>query len=119
MAWGGKTNIESSTTVTSAEVYSDAVTMNPGELAHAEVEADFPASPTDELTVKLYGTLDDSSENWDKTPLWSQNIANSPDPNKISFVVSGLYKWRLGFERDGSTDSITVNADYRKDGVAL
>lgn len=119
MSWGSKTQIATNLSVSSSELYSNAVTLNPGESAHAEVEADFPASPTDELTVKLYGTLDDSSENWDDTPMWTQNIANSPDPDKIAIPVSGLYKFRFGFARDGSTDTITVNAWVRKDGVNL
>lgn len=119
MSWSSKNNLTQLTSITT-EQFFDAVTLNPGELAHCEVEIDFPASPTDEATISLYGTLDDSSENWDDTPIWSQNIGNGIDPNKISFPVSGLYKFRIGVQRDGSTDTITsADMSYRKDGVNL
>ena len=55
--------------VSTAELFSDAITLNPGESAHVQVEADFPTTPTDDLEVRLYGTLDDTSENWDDTPI--------------------------------------------------
>lgn len=119
MAWGSKTDLTQLTSITTEQFFS-AVTLNPGELVHCEVEIDFPATPTDEATISLYGTLDDSTENWDDTPIWQQNIANSPDPNKVSFQVSGWYKFRVGVQRDGSTDTITsADMSYRKDGVSL
>lgn len=119
MSWSSKTQIITAASVAGTETFSSSVTLNPGEVAHVEVEADFPASPTDELVVALYGTLDDSSENWDDTALLKFNMEYSPDPNKMSFVVAGLYKFRLGVVRTGSTDTITVDAYYRKDGVNI
>lgn len=119
MSWGNKTQIMSDVAVAGTEQFSGVVLLTPGETAHVEVEADFPAGPTDELVVALYGTLDDSAENWDDTPITKFNISNTPDPNKVSFVVSGVYKFRLGCVRSGSTDTITTNAYYRKDGVDL
>lgn len=119
MSWGSKNQIITSQSVSGTEVFSSAVTCNPGSEQHVEVEADFPASPTDNLLVRLYGTLDASSENWDDTPIFEFSIDNGTDPNKVSFQVSGLYKWRLGVVRDGSTDTITVDAWYRDDGVSL
>ena len=45
-------------------------------------------------------------------------LENTTDPNRISFLVTGVYKFRVGVRRSGSTDTIT-NADLslRKDGV--
>jgi hypothetical protein len=119
MAWLDKLKIEDAASVAGTELFSDAVQPNAGEQVHVEVEADFPATPTDDLLVRLYATLDDTSENWDDTPVLEFAIDNGTDPNKVSFIVSGLYKWRLGFIRDGSTDTITVNAWIRRDGVSL
>ena len=36
----------------------------------------------------------------------------------ISFLVTGVYKFRVGVRRSGSTDTITsADLSYRKDGV--
>jgi hypothetical protein len=34
-------------------------------------------------------------------------IENTTDPNRISFLVTGVYKFRVGVRRSGSTDTIT------------
>ena len=45
-------------------------------------------------------------------------IENTTDPNRISFLVTGVYKFRVGVRRSGSTDTITsADLSYRKDGV--
>ncbi|MCP4648832.1 MAG: hypothetical protein GY853_01950 [PVC group bacterium] len=119
MAWGSKVLIVDDQSLAGSAVNSSAVTMNPGESDHVEVEIDPPATPTDEVTVAVYGTLDDSSENWDDVPIFSFNIGNDTDPNKASFIVSNLYKWRLTLTRDGSTDTFTVDAWYRSDGISV
>lgn len=120
MAWGSKSQIATSSSVAGTELFSSAVTLNPGELAHCEVEANFPATPSDDLLVRVYGTLDATSESWDETPIYEFAIDKDlADPNKASFIVSGLYKFRLGFIRDGTSDTIVTDAWYRKDGVNL
>jgi hypothetical protein len=62
MAWGSKTSIIASAAVTNTEVFSSPFSLEPSERAEVEVEADFPATPTDTLIVSFYATLDDSSE---------------------------------------------------------
>lgn len=120
MAWGSKTQIANGLSVGASEVFSDAFTLNPGESAHIQVEADFPASPVDDLEVRIYTTLDDSSENWDDTEFqYLSTIDKDTDPNAVSYLVGGIYKGRLGFKRSGSTDTIIVNAWLRKDGVSM
>ena len=45
-------------------------------------------------------------------------IENTTDPNCISFLVTGVYKFRLGVRRSGSTDTITsAELSLREDGV--
>lgn len=119
MAWGNKNQIATSASVAGTELFSSAVTLTPGELAHCEVEANPPATPTDDLLVRVYGTLDAATENWDDTPIFEFAIDKDTDPNKVSFIVSGLYKFRLGFIRDGTTDTIVTDAWERSDNVDL
>ena len=42
------------------------------------------------------------------------------DPNSIDFLVTGVYQFRVGVRRSGSTDTLT-SADFafRKDGVSV
>ncbi len=66
----------------------------------------------------MYTTLDDTSEVWDVIPMMEFLIENTTDPNRISFLVTGVYKFRVGVRRSGSTDTITsADLSYRKDGV--
>ena len=45
-------------------------------------------------------------------------IENTTDPNRLSFLVTGVYKFRVGVRRSGSTDTITsADLSLRKDGV--
>ena len=119
MAWGSKSQIITAASVTDTESFSSAVTLNPGESAVVEVEADFPSSPTDYLIASIYSTLDDTSENWDDTPILSWPLINTLDPNKAAVVINDLYKFRIGVKASGSTDTITVDAWYRKNGISL
>lgn len=120
MAWGNKTNATQLTSITTEQYFDAAITLDPGETAHMDVTANFPTTPTDDAIVSLYGTLDDSSEDWDDTPFLSFAISKDIDPNKVSFVVSGVYKFRVGVQRSGSTDTLSsADMSYRTDGVSL
>lgn len=118
MAWGSKTQIATSLSVTSTELFSDAVSLDPGESSHVQVIADSNGT-TDSLIVSVYTTLDDSSETWDEFPLTSFLIdLTSGNATEVSLPVRGVYKYRLGFKRSGSTDTIAVNAYERSDGIS-
>ena len=118
MAWGSKTSATQLTSITTEQFFSTLVTLNPGECAHVQVTADFPSTPTDHAVVSVYSTLDDSSEVWDLMPFQQFVIHNANDPNIASFIVTGVYKFRVGVMRTGSTDTITdADLSYRKDGV--
>ena len=57
-------------------------------------------------------------EVWDLIPMMEFLIENTTDPNRISFLVTGVYKFRVGVRRSGSTDTITsADLSLRKDGV--
>lgn len=119
MAWGSKTQIENAAAVAGTELFSDAVSLNPGELSHIQVIGNSNGT-TDNLIISVYGTLDASTENWDTVPLYQFELdCTDGNDNDVSFQISGVYKFRLGFVRDGSTDTITTNAYSRVDGVSL
>ncbi len=120
MAWGSKATATQVTAITTSEKFFDQTpALNPGETIHVEVDANPPASPTDNLIVAVYGTLDASTEDWDDTPILEFEIDNGIDPNKISFLVSGVYKFRVGVVSSGSTDTFVADMAFRADGVSL
>ena len=93
--------------------YSTAVDLETSgyEGAHVIIEVDFVAGPTDDLKVKLYGSLDGTD--FDDIPIYEFTIDNGTDPCQVSFIVSGLAHFRLGFQHTGSTDSHNVRAAYQ------
>lgn len=78
------------------------------EGAHLIVEIDYDASPTDEVKIKLYGSLDGSG--YDDTPIWEMQGDKSIDPQQLSFVAKDLAHFRIGVQQIGSTDSHNVKA---------
>jgi hypothetical protein len=78
------------------------------EGAHLVVEIDYDASPTDEVEISLYGSLDGS--NYDDTPIWTIQGDSGTDPQQLSFIVKDLAHFRIGVKQTGSTDSHDVRA---------
>jgi hypothetical protein len=78
------------------------------EGAHLVVEINYDASPTDEVEISLYGSLDGS--NYDDTPLWTIQGDSGTDPQQLSFIVKDLAHFRIGVKQTGSTDSHDVRA---------
>ena len=88
-----------------------------GDGARAGVRG-LPNLRTDHAIVGVYTTLDESSEVFDLIPIVEFLIENTTDPNRISFLVTGAYKFRIGVRRSGSTDAIpSADLSLRKDGV--
>lgn len=117
-SWGSQTQIEGTgdgwTTLSgTTEEYSADVDLetNGYEGAHVTVEIDYDTSPTDEVKIKLYGSLDGS--NYDDTPVWEMQRDKSVDPQQLSFIVKDLAHFRLGFQQIGSTDSHNVRAYFQ------
>ena len=119
MGWGSKTQIESAAAVAGTELFSDTVTLNPGEVAHVQVVGN-SGGTTDSLVISAYSSLDDDMTNPDTVPLFSFTLdCTDGNDNDVSFIVSGVFAFNVGYVRDGSTDTITTNAWVRKDGVNL
>jgi len=93
--------------------WSDDVDLetNGYEGAHVIVDADFPASPTDNLIVEVRASLDGA--NYDDTSLFSFKLDKGTDPNQVSFLIKDVAHFKLYCKRDGSTDTITVTAKYQ------
>jgi len=113
--WASQSQIEGvsdayTTLSGTTEEYSSDVDLetNGYEGAHVTVEIDYDATPTDEVKIKLYGSLDGS--NYDDTPIWEMQADKSVDPQQLSFIVKDLAHFRLGFQQTGSTDSHDVRA---------
>lgn len=95
------------------ESYSSDIDLetNGYEGAHLIVEIDYDVSPTDEVKIKLYGSLDGSS--YDDIPIWEMQGDKSVDPQQLSFVVKDLAHFRIGVQQTGSTDSHKVRAYFQ------
>jgi len=119
MAWGSKTQIENAASVAGTELFSDAVTLYPGESAHVQIVANSNGT-TDSLIVSVYSTLDASTETWDEVPITQFLLdCTSGNDTEVSFLVSGVYKFQVGYVRSGSTDTITTSAWYRSNGISV
>ena len=78
------------------------------EGAHLIVEIDYDSSPTDQVKIKLYGSLDGSD--YDDSPIWEMQGDKSIDPQQLSFIIRDLAHFRIGIKQTGSTDSHNVRA---------
>lgn len=78
------------------------------EGAHVIVEINYVGTPTDEVKIKLYGSLD--GINYDDTPIWEMQGDKAVSPQQLSFIIRDLAHFRIGFQKDGDNDSHTVRA---------
>jgi len=113
--WGSQTQIIGTgdgyiTLSGTTESYSTDVDMetNGYEGAHVTIEIDHDNSPTDEVKIKLYGSLDGS--NYDDTPILEMQGDKSVDPQQLSFIIKDPAHFRIGVQQTGSTDSHNVRA---------
>ena len=92
------------------ESYSSDVDLetNGYEGAHVIVEINYDSSPTDEVKIKLYGSLDGT--NYDDTPIWEMQGDKSVEPQQLSFIIKDLAHFRIGLQQTGSTNSHDVRA---------
>ena len=120
MAWGSKVTATQVTSITDTRQYFDTnITLNPGEIVQCQISASYGGT-TDDLTVHVVSTLDDSSESWDTVDYLSFAMTSGSNGQSDirSFLLSGVYKVRVGVESTGATDThLTASFSYRKDGV--
>jgi len=110
--WSGITTIMDGVSVTTG---SDSDVVDLATLgyanAHLTVYGDFPGSPTDDLDVLVYASLDGVS--FDKTPLFSIRLDKAPDPNQLSFTIKGVAQLKVHAKRTGATDTIATTIKCR------
>jgi hypothetical protein len=120
MAWGSKVTATEITSITNTRQWFDTnITVNPGEIVQCQISASYGGT-TDDLTVHVVSTLDDSSEEWDTIDYLSFAMTSGSNGQSDirSFLLSGAYKVRVGVESSGGTDThTTASFSYRKDGV--
>ena len=112
MAWGASDTSTQLTSITTVQYFDDTPQIPEASVAHCQVEVNFPGSPTDDALIRVDTTLDASTEVWDVEPYAQYFLSNSDDPNRLSFVVTDVYKFRVGVERSGTTDTLT-SADFK------
>jgi len=111
-SWGSETTIMDAVSVTTGSWSSDVdLETNGYEGAHVTVDANFAASPTDNLVVEVRASID--ATNYDDTALFSFRVDKDTDPNQVTFIVKDVAHFKLYCKRDGSTDTITVTAKYQ------
>ncbi len=108
IGWGDKIGATQLTSITTEQFFNIEQQMAVNQIAHIEVTVDFPSTPTDNALIKVYHSLDDSTIVWDDQPFLEFTIDKDTDPNKVSFTTPpGIYRWRVGVQRDGTTDTFT------------
>lgn len=94
-----------------AEELSSSVDLTGAQGAHVVVEVNFDGTPTDDVIVNTYGSLDGAA--FDDVPYGSFLISNETDPAQVSFAVQDLAHFRIGMVQNGSTDGHDVRAYVR------
>ncbi len=120
VAWGADTALTTQTAInnTVEEFLHGAglgIDLSAGLQAHIQLEVDNEgASVVDDLIVSIYTSLDITSEVWDDAPFMQFTITPSGIAlERHAFVVSGVYKFRIGCLSSGATDAYTAGGDYR------
>jgi hypothetical protein len=110
--WGAVETIITAASVTTGTLSTavDLVTLG-YEGAQVAVDADFTVTPTDDLIVEVFASLDGTD--YDDTPLFTQEIDKDTDPNQITIPVFDLAFFKVNVKRSGSTDTITVTVKVR------
>ncbi len=116
VVWGADTALTTRTTVDNVtEEFLGTIDMAAGLSAHIQLEVDNESgSIIDALIVAVYTTLDASAEVWDDAAFMQFSILPSVITlERHAFVVSGVYKFRIGVLSSGGTDLYTAGGDYR------
>lgn len=113
MSWTSEVTILNAGNVTDTESYSDAVELRSDETAHVQVRAGFGGGSTDSMEIRVYASTDGT--NWDDvTFATAQTIENTQ--TTLSLTVTGVYQFRIGLLRVGTTDTITATVVYTTNG---
>ena len=113
-SWGVETTDSAlNATAVTAGTAGDAIDATAKMMVHGTVDANPPVTPTDDLIIRIQGSLDGT--NFDDTPLWEGRIDKGTDPNQVSYLLGPPLPcyFRAYCLRSGSTDTIAVTHHYR------
>ncbi len=116
VAWGADSALTTQSAIdNSTEEFLGTIDLAAGLQAQIQLEVDNEgASVVDDLIVSIYTTLDAASEVWDDEPFMRfQYTPSGIALERMTFVVSGIYKFRIGCLSSGATDTYTAGGDYR------
>jgi hypothetical protein len=97
---------------------TDEITLNPGEKAHVFVERIDAAGAAEDWRIAIEGSIEDTPDYATDPPL--REYRQKSAQTKKSFIVSGVYAFRVWVENDeGTTDEVEALVGWRKDGVNI
>lgn len=121
VTWGADTALTTQTAINNTvEEFLHAtglgIDMSGALSCHVQLEVDneHATTVTDDLLVAVYTTLDAATEVWDDAPFMS--FVHTPAAvalERVPFIVSGVYKFRIGVLSSGSTNTYAAGGDYR------
>ena len=115
--WGSDTALTTQTAIdNSTEEFMGTIDLATALSAHVQLEIDNEdgSTVTDDVIISVYATLDASTEVFDDKAFMSFTVTPAAITlERISFVVSGVYKFRIGALSSGATDTYAVGGDYR------
>jgi hypothetical protein len=116
MAWGAKISATQLTSITTEQFFDQSPTLNPRESAHCHIQVDFPATPTDDAVISVFGSFDARAGQRRRSSPWCSTRMSIR--TRSIFIVRGVYQFRVGIKRSGSTNTLT-SADFafRKNGA--
>lgn len=117
VTWGAKTALTTQTAVNNTvEEFLGIVDASDAMMTQVEVLVNNEgATVTDALRINFYATLDAATEDWDDEPFLSRVYRpGTINEEKLSFLIVGWYKFRIGVLSNGATNAYTAGANYRK-----
>lgn len=114
--WSSATALTTQTAINnSTEEFMGTIDLLTSLQAHIQLEIDNEdaTSVTDDVIISIYATVDVGG-NFDDVAFMSFRITPAGIAlERMSFVVSGITKFRIGALSSGATDTYAVGGDYR------
>lgn len=112
-SWGSETDGDALTLTSSWQFLESGgasadieIQMAPNQELHAQINYNPQASPTDSAEIQVLASTDGT--NYDDTPVLAFAMANTPDPHRRSFTISGYYSLQFQARQTGSTDTTST-----------
>ncbi len=114
--WSSATALTTQTAIdNSTEEFMGTIDLLTSLQAHVQLEIDNEHSTTvtDDVIISVYATVDVGG-NFDDVPFMSFSVTPAAVAlERMSFIVSGVTKFRIGALSTGATDTYAVGGDYK------